>query len=105
MQRSHSFIERYNSLLHLFARADGDAHTAVAAGVVGAVAHQHTGCVHPAHKLGVRRTDFNEDEVGATGPAAYAGRIERLFELRTRGQYLTDVPIQIGSIRSEEHTS
>ena len=70
---------------HLLARADGDAHAAIAAGIVGAVAHQHAGGAHAADEFRVPRADVDEDEVGAAGPAAHFGVIERGFEFGARG--------------------
>ena len=97
-QRSHRIVESGHRLLHLLARSDGDAHAAVAAGIAGAVAHQHARRAHQAHKLRMLRADLDEDEICAAGPAANSGCIERGFKLRARGKHFADVPVEIGRV-------
>jgi hypothetical protein len=93
IQGCDRLIEGDDGLMHLLAGANGDAHTATATGIAGAVAHQDAGDSHQAHKLRVLRADIYEDEVGAAGPAAKTCCINRNFKVRSRGEHFTDIPI------------
>ena len=94
-QRCDSFVESSDGVAHLLARADGDAHAAIAAGIAGAVANQHAGGAHAADELRMLRADVDENEVGAARPAADLSGVECGLELGSRCEDFAHVPIEI----------
>src|SRR5580698_5642840 len=94
-QNDERIVESCSRALHLLARADGDAHAAVAARVTGSVADQHAGRSHEANELGMLCANLDEDKIRAAGPTAHVCGIERCFKLTACGEYFAHVPLEI----------
>ena len=83
---------------HLLTRADGDAHAAVAAGIVGAIADEDFGDAHVTDEFRVLRTDLDQHEVGMTGPPADSFSVEGDFEISAGCKNFARVPLEIGCV-------
>ncbi len=85
-------------MLHLFRRADGDAHAAVAARVSGAVADENSLLTHRRDELLMSRSNVNENKVGFGWPPAQVEAGEYSEEFRARLLDLSDIPVEIGGV-------
>ena len=91
-------MQRGDCIAHLLARADGDANAAVAAGIAGAVAHEHAGRAHAANKSACRAPMSTRTKLARLGQRRIPAASSAASNSARAAKHFVDVPVEIGCV-------